>query len=92
MTNWSGFAFPKQGEVRLEGEEYEEFKQQIFERDNWTCRNLNCRSRRNLTVHHLIKRSKLRLDIPSNAVTVCAFCHDLIEAGKLNIKTGGLGN
>ncbi len=36
MTEWKGFAFPKQGEVRLKGEEYEEFKHQIFERDNWT--------------------------------------------------------
>ena len=90
MTEWKRCAFPKQGEVRLKGEEYEEFKRQIFERDNWTCRNLNCRSRRNLTVHHMIKRSKQRLDTFRNCITLCVKCHDLVETGKLSIKTGGL--
>jgi len=92
VVDWTGFAFPKPGEVRFKGEEYEEFKRQIFERDNWMCRNLNCKSRRNLTVHHKIKRSKRRLDIPENCITLCVNCHDLVEAGKLNVKTGGLGN
>lgn len=89
--DWTGFACPKKGEVRLEGKEYEELRNQIFERDNWTCRNPNCRSHKNLTVHHKVKRSKLRLDVPENLITLCVECHDLVEAGKLVIETGGLG-
>lgn len=78
---------PKKGEVRLKGKEYEKFRNDVFERDNWTCRNPNCRSHRNLTLHHIIKRSKQRLDIPSNALTLCIICHDLVEARKLDEDT-----
>lgn len=82
---------PKLGTVKLTGIDYIKFQREIFERDNWTCRNPNCNSRKNLTIHHKIKRSKLRLDIPGNCITLCSICHDLVEAGELVIETGGLG-
>lgn len=34
--DYRGFSFPKKGEVRLTGADYERFKLQILERDNWT--------------------------------------------------------
>ena len=82
---------PKFGTVKLTGIEYIKFQREIFGRDGWTCRNPNCRSHKNLTIHHKRKRSKLRLDIPENCITLCIDCHDLVEAGLLDIKTGGLG-
>ena len=86
-VDWTGFKIPKKGEVGLKGKEYEKFRNDVFERDNWTCRNPNCRSHRNLTLHHLIRRSKQRLDIPENAMTLCAFCHTLVTDGKLDVIT-----
>lgn len=40
---------------------------------------------RALATHHIVERSKGGLDIPSNTITVCANCHQLIHAGKIDI-------
>ncbi len=61
---------PKLGTVKLTGIDYIKFQRKIFERDNWTCQNPNCKSRKNLSVHHRIKRSKLRLDTHENCITI----------------------
>ena len=84
--DWEGFKFPKQRSVKLEGEEYRKFKKHIFTRDNWMCRNPACRSRRNLTLHHKIRRSKVRLDTEENCLTLCVECHDLATQFKLDCK------
>jgi len=78
---------PKKGEVRLKKRAYGKFRNEVFERDNWTCRNPNCKSKRNLTIHHRILRSKQRLDTYENTMTLCAFCHTLVTDGKLDEKT-----
>jgi len=85
-VEWTGFKFPKQGAVKLEGEEYLRFKNRVFERDGWKCRNPECKSRRNLTLHHKIKRSKLRLDTMENCITLCVKCHDRVERYELDVK------
>lgn len=35
------------------------WKIQVFERDNWTCRWENCKERKNLEAHHLVKSFRL---------------------------------
>ena len=86
-VDWKGFVFPKERAVKLEGEDYDRFKNKIFERDGWRCRNPQCRSRRNLTLHHKIKRSRLRLDTEENCMTLCAFCHDRVERNELKVES-----
>ena len=61
---------PKLGTVKLTGIDYIKLQREVFERDNWTCQNINCRSRKNLSVHHKVKRSKLRLDTIGNLITL----------------------
>jgi 5-methylcytosine-specific restriction endonuclease McrA len=44
-----------------------------FTRDGWRC--VLCRSRRQLTPHHIRPRSALGADVLSNLVTLCLQCH-----------------
>lgn len=77
-------SFPKPKRERLQGETYRNFIQSIFNRDGWRCR--NCGMRKNLTPHHLIKRSQSGGDTAGNVVTLCVICHDLAEANQLKIE------
>jgi 5-methylcytosine-specific restriction endonuclease McrA len=77
---------PKRGKVVLKGDAYRAVVNQCYQRDKWKCR--KCESRTNLTPHHLIKRSDLRLDTLENLCTLCIRCHHDVEASKFYI----LGN
>ena len=75
--------FPKVGRIKLGPDAYRELVQQVLERDEWRCR--RCSSRSNLSVHHIIKRSKVRLDASWNLCTLCNECHELVERHKIEI-------
>jgi len=45
----------------------------IFDRDDWTCQ--ECGTHRNLTVDHIIPRSKGGTDDPRNLQTLCQPCN-----------------
>jgi 5-methylcytosine-specific restriction endonuclease McrA len=71
--------------VKKEGAEYWKFKQEVHEADGWLCK--VCNRHRPLTVHHIIKRSKLRLDTMENCVSVCNDpCHDMIEENLIAVE------
>lgn len=76
--------FPKQGRVRLDGPAYWRFKMQVHALDDWRC--AVCRKITALTLHHLIKRSKLRLDTPDNCISLCVSCHDAVESGVITVE------
>ena len=71
---------------KLEGDAYKELIQKVFQRDRWTCRNPFCQSMKNLTPHHLKKRSQLGCDEMGNIITLCVQCHDAVEQHKLEIE------
>ncbi len=72
--------------VMLVGDAYRQFIERVFQRDKWTCRNPFCQSMRNLTPHHLKKRSQLGGDEMGNLITLCVECHDAVEQHKLEIE------
>jgi 5-methylcytosine-specific restriction endonuclease McrA len=76
-------SFPKRGRVRLRGQAFKALNQRVLERDEWTCR--RCPSQQNLQVHHIIKRSEIRLDLSWNLVTLCYPCHELVERHTVDI-------
>jgi len=50
------------------------FKQQILERDNYTCQDPNCEHKSNtLDAHHIDYDKKN--NIPENVITLCRSCH-----------------
>lgn len=81
--------FAKPRSVRLDGLDYWRFKMAVHSADNWRC--LICvffgeSGLKPLTVHHLLKRSKLRLDLVTNAISACLQCHEKIERGQLLVS------
>lgn len=71
---------------KLEGEAYRTLVEQVFKRDGWKCRNPFCGSMKNLTPHHVRKRSQLGGDEPGNLLTLCVVCHDAVERNELKIE------
>jgi len=51
----------------------------VFERDGWRC--VLCKSRRQLTPHHIRPRSHLGPDTLENLVTLCVVCHKAMDGG-----------
>ena len=74
--------FPKRGQIKLTGKAYANLRQKVFRLDGYKCR--VCGSISNLTPHHMIRRSKIRLDIIENLLSLCLRCNQL-EADRLII-------
>lgn len=72
--------------VKLQLDAYKELIQKVFQRDRWMCRNPTCQSMRNLTPHHLQKRSQLGGDEMGNFLTLCVICHEAVERNELKIE------
>jgi len=70
--------------IKLQDEDYKILIQEILKRDNYSCR--KCKSKEHLQAHHVIKRSKIRLDLDWNLITVCYRCHFLLESHQLLIE------
>jgi hypothetical protein len=75
--------FPKVGRIRLSPAKYKSLCEVVLTRDGWACRRCNRRS--HLQVHHIIKRSKVRLDVDWNLVTLCERCHTMVERHEVDI-------
>ena len=71
---------------KLEGEAYRQLIERVFQRDKWMCRNPFCQSMKNLTPHHVRKRSQLGGDEMGNLLTLCALCHSAVERNELKIE------
>jgi 5-methylcytosine-specific restriction endonuclease McrA len=72
--------------MKLEGDAYKELIAKVFQRDKWTCRNPFCQSVRQLTPHHVVRRSQLGNDEIGNIITLCASCHDKVERHELEVE------
>ena len=62
-------------------------------RDGNKCINPDCKCKADhhkppicyvLTVHHARKRSQGGQDVPENVVTLCNYCHDMVESHKID--------
>jgi 5-methylcytosine-specific restriction endonuclease McrA len=72
-------SFPKRQRVRLDPKQYDQLRQEILRRDNWSCQSRG--SRHNLQIHHSKKRSHAGDDSDSNLITLCDACHG-VEHGE----------
>ena len=69
-----------------------ELRNQILERDDWTCSNPYCDGHIYLEIlwleiHHTKKRSQGGRNDPGNLMTICKPCHDKIHVeGKLKVS------
>jgi hypothetical protein len=63
----------KRSRLKLSAAEYKKLCTKILQRDGYKCR--CCKSRQNLTVHHVVFRSQGGDDAPWNLLTLCNECH-----------------
>jgi len=77
-------AFPKQGRIKLKGQAYTNLKQRVFALDRARCR--VCGRTENLSLHHMVKRSTLRIDTVHNCLTLCILCNQAEKERKLFVK------
>jgi len=76
----------KPNRKKLHGDEYKELIAKVFQRDKWMCRNPFCESMRQLTPHHIQRRSQLGGDEMGNLITLCISCHQKVERHELSIE------
>lgn len=76
--------FAKPERIEVKGASWESLKSKVYKADGWKCR--ACGRRNNLTCHHMVHRSKQRLDVFENLLTLCSYCNDLEKDKILNVE------
>jgi len=63
---------------------YQNLKQFILKRDNYTCQSCKKRTKKNieLHVHHIVFKSNGGTDTKNNLITLCKICHDKLHQKK----------
>jgi hypothetical protein len=69
--------YPKGFKQASSREVQPELRQMVFERDNWTCQNPKCKSKKNLHCHHKegIRWEPLESADIDQCITYCKHCH-----------------
>lgn len=87
IEEWSGFLKPKNDKIR-NSEEYKQWREAVFRRDNWIC--VMCGKTGRLNADHIKPFSRypeLRLNV-SNGRTLCIDCHRQTDTwGKGALRT-----
>ena len=83
-SNWKG-GISRAYKTGYESIQYKEWRQKVFERDNYTCQDCDARCGKGktiyLTAHHIkpfYKYPKLRFDV-NNGITLCEICHCKVD-------------
>jgi len=77
---WRGGVCPENQKIRM-CSEMKEWRESVFERDNYTCQKCKQRGSQELNAHHVHNFNefpKLRFDI-TNGITFCKDCHILFH-------------
>lgn len=72
--NWKGGQWKSNSDMR-EWSRYQVVRNEVRERDNWTCQLCGCRS--NIIAHHIIpvRTSVTLIFEPTNLISLCQKCH-----------------
>jgi len=70
--------------IKLSYTLYKELQEKILKRDGYRC--VICNGSSGIQIHHIIKRSKKRLDTPNNLIVLCYKHHNAVETNKIIIK------
>lgn len=77
IDQWKKFV-TQESEFFYKSKEWKELRDQIFQRDNFTCQLCFKRGSKKINAHHIKKRSNFKeLSLDSkNLITLCVDCHD----------------
>lgn len=65
-----------------------EVRQQVLQRDNYTCQGCDFRAEKWQEVHH--RDDNHHNNQPNNLVTVCCFCHQVFHLGMVGMQRSGV--
>ncbi len=79
----------KKQSIRLSPYKFKKLVARVIERDEYDCR-ICGRTTLDLTVHHIIPKGRIVLDIKDNLLTVCASCHSNIHKSLGGLSVDGV--
>lgn len=91
--NWKGGIRSIHGQIRA-SEEYIEWRNKVYERDNYACQCCGDATGGNLAAHHIKNFSNnedLRFDV-DNGITLCDLCHNPNKYGSFHHQYGVCNN
>jgi ribosomal protein L34E len=91
--NWKG-GISKERDVIKATEQYKEWRNKVFQRDNYTCQCCGNNQSNNLEAHHILNFSEyidLRFNI-NNGITLCKDCHNPNKKGSFHNICGTKNN
>lgn len=92
-NKWNGGITPEKEKIR-KSNEYREWRNKVFERDNYTCQCCGDSTGGNLQAHHKYNFSEypeLRFDV-NNGITLCNKCHNFNQIGSFHYIYGSTNN
>jgi len=90
---WKGGISSERDKVR-QTNEYKEWRENVFKRDNYICQCCGDNKGGNLNAHHILNFSdyiELRFDV-NNGITLCDKCHNLNKHGSFHHTYGTKNN
>lgn len=91
--NWNGGISSERDKIKVT-EEYQEWRKNVYKRDNYTCQCCGDNTGHNLNAHHIENFSdfpELRFDI-DNGITLCDSCHNPNKYGSFHNIYGTKNN
>jgi hypothetical protein len=82
--HWQAKVYKQHEESGMTLDEWIELKNETLERDKYRCLRCDKKFKRSeLSAHHMKPRSEGGANSPSNLVTLCHKCHDIVEMDDL---------
>lgn len=91
--NWKGGTTP-QDKTDRQCQDYNEWRKEVYERDDYTCQVCLDKSHTRLRAHHIYNFAdypSMRFDV-QNGITCCVFCHDNAQPGAFHNLYGTRSN
>lgn len=94
MSKWQRKVYhAENADSETTGDEWKIIRDEVIRRDNFRC--IRCDEQlpmKSLTVHHMIPRCKGGGSNTENLISLCRYCHDIVESNGLQTRADIIGS